>query len=103
MNNTHNGNPTRPQRPARSPGGQPGNQNARKHGRYSAHVPVDFSKEADAVGTAQLRTQVGDLRDLFVTLVDDPTVKESLILRTAGALCALRKLLRKRYRSEPWL
>ena len=97
MNNTHNGNPPHPERPqpplrkrGRSPGGQPGNQNARKHGRYSA-LPNNDIEILRSLPTADLRLQQDALRNVLIDLLMNPDAPENLILRTASLLCTFRR------------
>ena len=83
-------------RPKRKRGGQPGNQNARKHGFYSTHLPPEQAKLLEEAGDLRdLRPEIALLRVKLNTLLDDPDTSPELILKTVHALTRLLSVQRR--------
>ena len=81
-----NGNPPKPERPVRRPrnkrGGQPGNQNAYKHGLYFGHLPVtQRAAVRHALESTDLRKDIRHLQELLADILQHPHVSESLVYR----------------------
>ena len=89
MNDTHHSNnapapsidtaplhrPLRPtRRPRRKRGAQPGNQNARKHGVYSALKPAEHAEEAllNTLRSSNLWPHIDAMRNAVFALLEDP-------------------------------
>ena len=83
-------------RPKKKRGGQPGNQNARKHGFYSSHLPPEQAKLLEEAGDLRdLRPEIALLRVKLNTLLDDPDTAPELILKTVHALTRLLSVQRR--------
>lgn len=64
----------------RGRGGQPGNQNARVHGRYSRLRPSDRHAELRrALQSYGLKQTPGDVHGKLARLLDDPNTPEELV------------------------
>jgi len=80
----------------RKRGGQPGNQNARKHGFYSKHFTPDQVKQLeDADDLRDLGPEIALLRVRLNSLLDDPEVSTELLLRSVNALARLMSIQRR--------
>ena len=68
-------------------GAQPGNQNARRNGRYSRHLPVDRKELLrHARETAQLRREIHALHKHLISLLRRPDASDSSMLQFAHHL-----------------
>ena len=68
-------------------GAQPGNQNARRNGRYSRHLPVDRKEVLrHARETAQLRREIHALHKHLISLLRRPDASDSIMLQIAHHL-----------------
>ena len=77
-------------------GGQPGNQNARKHGLYSKHfTPEQFEILENADDLKDLAPEIALLRVRLNTLLDDPDTSPDLILKTLDVLSELMAVQRR--------
>ena len=82
--------------PKRKSGGQPGNQNARKHGFYSNHFTPDQLKQLeDADDLRDLGPEIALLRVKLNALLDDPEVSTELLLRAVNSLARLMAIQRR--------
>ena len=82
--------------PKRKSGGQPGNQNARKHGFYSKHFTPDQLKQLeDADDLRDLGPEIALLRVKLNALLDDPEVSIELLLRAVNSLARLMAIQRR--------
>ena len=82
--------------PKRKSGGQPGNQNARKHGFYSKHFTPDQAKQLeDADDLRDLDPEIALLRVKLNTLLDDPEVSTELLVRAVNSLARLMAIQRR--------
>ena len=82
--------------PKRKSGGQPGNQNARKHGFYSKHFTPDQLKHLeDADDLRDLGPEIALLRVKLNALLDDPEVSTELLLRAVNSLARLMAIQRR--------
>ena len=73
-------------------GGQPGNQNARKHGRFSAYVPVVALEQALDLPPGDLRLEIAVARAVMADLLQKELPTEELVValdRVAGTLTQL--------------
>ena len=79
-------------------GGQPGNQNARKHGFY-ARILTPEQEEAflEALDLRDFAQEVALVRVRLLTLFKDPDTPPELISRTLNNLCRMMEVQR-RYR-----
>lgn len=74
----------------RSPGGQPGNQNARKHGLYSKHLPPEQLKQYnEARQIYDLSTEIAMVRLRINALLQDPEASQDTINKTLKVLGSL--------------
>ncbi len=82
-------------RKKRSPGGQPGNQNARTHGFYSKHpLAAELSEAKRAAKVEGLDQELGLARARIKSIVaNDPTNHEILF----KAMNSLTSLVRQKY------
>ena len=84
------------EKPKRKSGGQPGNQNARKHGFYSKHFTLDQAKQLeDADDLRDLGPEIALLRVKLNALLDDPEVSTELLLRAVNSLARLMAIQRR--------
>ena len=82
--------------PKRKSGGQPGNQNARKHGFYSKHFTPDQAKQLEAADDLRdLGPEIALLRVKLNALLDDPDVSTELLLRAVNSLARLMSIQRR--------
>ena len=82
--------------PKQKSGGQPGNQNARKHGFYSKHFTPDQLKQLeDADDLRDLGPEIALLRVKLNALLDDPEVSTELLLRAVNSLARLMAIQRR--------
>ena len=79
-------------------GGQPGNQNARRHGFY-ANTPTLEQEEAfaEALEIRDFGQEVALVRVRLLTLLQNPEIPPELITRTFNNLCRVMEIQR-RYR-----
>lgn len=78
--------------PKRRPGGQPGNQNARRHGFYSEHLPPAARKtyeEALELGPANLEHEVAICRQRLTDLINAAPQQIDLLTRLVNSLARL--------------
>ena len=77
-------------------GGQPGNQNARKHGFYSKHFTPEQIEQLEAADDLKdLGPEIALLRVKLNTLLDDPEVSTELLLRAVNSLARLMSIQRR--------
>ncbi len=77
-------------------GGQPGNQNARKHGLYSKHLPPEQLQQFDdALTVRDLAPEIAIVRVRLNGLLDDPNTSPDLILKIVNALARLMSVQRR--------
>lgn len=91
MEETPSGSGPRPRRRARRRwrrrGGQPGNQNARKHGFYSAALlPHEREVYREAAGLRGLNPEIAMLRTKLMGLISTPDVNPEVLIKAARAL-----------------
>ena len=80
----------------RQSGGQPGNQNARKHGLYSKHfTPGQAEQLENADDLKDLAPEINLLRVKLNGLLDDPNTSPDLILKIVNALARLMSVQRR--------
>ena len=80
----------------RKRGGQPGNQNARKHGFYSKFFTPEQAKQLeDADDLRDLGPEIDILRVKLSTLLENPETSPELILKTVNALAKLMSIQRR--------
>ena len=80
----------------RKPGGQPGNQNARKHGFYSRHFTPEQAKQLEGVDYHKgLDPEIALLRVKLDALLDDPEVSSELLIRAINSLARLIAIQRR--------
>ena len=80
----------------RKRGGQPGKQNARKHGFYSKHfTPEQIEQLEDDDDLRDLGPEIALLRVKLSTLLDDPDVSPELFLRAVNSLARLMSIQRR--------
>ena len=83
-------------RTKRQSGGQPGNQNARKHGLYSKHFTPDQAEQLEnADDLKDLAPEINLLRVKLNGLLDDPNTSPDLILKIVNALARLMSVQRR--------
>ena len=83
-------------RPKKKHGGQPGNQNARKHGFYSRYLSPEQAKQLEeAGGFRDLRPEIALLRVKLNDLLEDPDTSPELTLKTVNALTRLLSVQRR--------
>ena len=86
------------QRAKRSGGGQPGNQNARKHGFYANTLtPEQEEAFAEALEIRDFGQEVALVRVRLLTLLQNPETPPELITRIFNNLCRVMEIQR-RYR-----
>ncbi len=74
-------------------GGQPGNQNARKHGIYAKSLtPEERALLQEARETFGLSEEVAVVRVLIATFLADPGTKPDLFFRAMNSLTAMVRL-----------
>ena len=84
--------------PRKKSGGQPGNQNARKHGHYAkALTPEQLEAFPEVLKEYYLDKEIAVLRLMIVDLKAAPDPDMKLILRSMGTLS---RLLRTHYYSK---
>ena len=77
-------------------GGQPGNQNARKHGLYSKHLhPEQLQQFDDALAVRDLAPEIAIARVRLNGLLNDPEASPDLINRTLSVLGRLMNIQRR--------
>ena len=77
-------------------GGQPGNQNARKHGLYSKHLPAQRLEEYNnALAVRDLAPEIAIVRVRLNGLLNDPEASPDLINRTLSVLGRLMNIQRR--------
>ena len=76
--------------PKRKSGGQPGNQNARKYGLYSKHLPSKQPRQSgDAPLIGDLAPEIAAARVRLNALLNDPEVSTDHILKAVNILTKL--------------
>ncbi len=74
----------------RKRGGQPGNQNARKHGLYSKHLPSQKASEYDSVlAVRDLSPEIALLRFKIMELLNDPEASHDHLIKSLNTLARL--------------
>ena len=82
--------------PKRKRGGQPGNQNAHKHGFHSKHFTSDRIEQlVGADDLKDLGPEIALLRVKLNKLLDTPDVSHQLILRAINSLARLTAIQRR--------
>ena len=82
--------------PQRKRGGQPGNQNARKHGLYSKQLPPEQLQQFDdALAVRDLGPEIAIVRVRLNELLNDPEASPDLINRTLTVLGRLMNIQRR--------
>ena len=77
-------------------GAQPGNQNARKHGLYSKHLPAQQLEEySSSLTVRDLAPEIAILRVRLNSLLNDPEASPDLINRTLSVLGRLMNIQRR--------
>ena len=77
-------------------GAQPGNQNARKHGLYSKHLPAQqFEEYSSSLTVRDLAPEIAILRVRLNSLLNDPEASPDLINRTLTVLGRLMNIQRR--------
>ena len=80
----------------RKRGGQPGNQNARKHGLYSKHLPPEQMKQLEDIDEhTGLEPEIDLIRIRLNVMLDNPETSPELILKTVSALAKLMAIQRR--------
>ena len=91
--------PVRPTRPPRKQrGAQPGNQNARKHGVYSALKPAEHAEEAllNTIRSSNLWPHIDAMRNAVFALLEDPAAPQTLVHSAVTVLRGMVKVEKKR-------
>ena len=84
------------EKPKRKRGGQPGNQNARKHGFYSKHFTLEqLNQLEDANDLKDLGPEIALMRIKLNTLLDDPEASTELVIRAVNSLARLMSIQRR--------
>ncbi len=74
----------------RNSGGQPGNQNARKHGFYAKYLtPEEQQDLQEAMEIRGLAPEVGVLRVRLRALLNNPDAKPEHIISTVNSICRI--------------
>ncbi len=82
--------------PKRKSGGQLGNQNARKHGLHSKHLPAQRLEEYNnALAVRDLAPEIAIVRVRLNGLLNDPEASPDLINRTLSVLGRLMNIQRR--------
>ena len=80
----------------RKSGGQPGNQNARKHGYYSKHFTPEQMKQLEEINYHKgLDPEIALLRVRLNALIEDPEADPDLILKNLQVLGRLVNIQRR--------
>ena len=81
--------------PERKSGGQPGNQNARKHGFYSKRMTREQRREfKKALKLTDMSNEIALMRVKLNTLLNDPDAPPDLIHKTINSLAKLAGIQR---------
>ena len=84
------------EKPKLKSGGQPGNQNARKHGLYSKQLPPQKLEDYnDALRVSDLGPEIAIVRVRLNELLNDPEASPDLINRTLSVLGRLMNIQRR--------
>ena len=82
--------------PKRKRGGQPGNQNARKHGLYSKHLTHEEQKHLEGIDEhTGLEPEIELLRLRLNAMLEDPDVSTETLLRTVHTIARLMAIQRR--------
>ena len=82
--------------PRCEPGGQPGNQNARKHGFYSKRLPPEQQQELEkALNIKNPYQEIALLRVKLNAILADPRTPPELFLQTIHAFARLLAIERR--------
>ncbi len=74
----------------RTSGGQPGNQNARKHGLYSKHLPAERHGEYGSLKSIRdLSNEITLLRLKIIEQFDDPDTYHDHLIKSLNTLARL--------------
>ena len=80
----------------RKRGGQPGNQNARKHGLYSKHLTPEEEKHLEGIDEhTGLEPEIALLRLRLNAMLEDPAVSTETLLRTVHTIARLMAIQRR--------
>ena len=86
------------EKPNRKRGGQPGNQNARKHGFYSKHLPPEQKQEFDeALRIMHPYQELALIRVRINALLADPNTPPELFIQTIHAFARLQSIKDRHY------
>ena len=79
-------------------GAQPGNQNARKHGVYSALKPAEHAEEAllNTIRSSNLWPHIDAMRNAVFALLEDPAAPQTLVHSAVTVLRGMVKVEKKR-------
>ena len=78
------------EKPKKKSGGQPGNQNARKHGFYSKHLPAEQKLDfEEALNIENPKQEIALLRVRINAILADPNTPPELLLQTIHAFARL--------------
>ena len=84
------------EKPERKRGGQPGNQNARKHGFYSKQFTPEQIEQLEAADDLRdLGPEIALMRVKLNALLDDPDVSHELLIRAVNSLARLMSIQRR--------
>ena len=82
--------------PRRKPGGQPGNQNARKRFFYSPAVKADQDHTVDqAMGIKDFSQELALLRVRLLALLRDPNANPDHVIKLFNLLCKVMRVQMK--------
>ena len=71
-------------------GGQPGNQNARKHGLYSKHLPAERRDLHSSIKSVRdLSPEIALLRYKIMQLLEDPDTTNADLMKALNTLARL--------------
>ena len=75
------------EQPRKKSGGQPGNQNARKHGLYSKHLPAQRRDIHSSITSVRdLSPEIALLRYKIMQLLEDPDTPHDHIIKSLNTL-----------------
>ena len=80
----------------RKRGGQPGNQNARKHGYYSRHFTPEEMEQLEEINYHKgLDPEIALLRVKLNNMLDNPETSPELLIRAINSLARLLAIQRR--------
>ena len=78
------------EQPRKKRGGQPGNQNARKHGLYSKHLPAEQRDIHSSIKSVRdLSPEIALLRYKIMQLLEDPDTPNADLMKALNTLARL--------------